>query len=60
MFFFTMFLMDGRPAEVERKVDKEAPPTYDNSTFTNDDGQLPTLELPAFPARPPIYEHSRL
>ncbi|EGI65719.1 PREDICTED: uncharacterized protein LOC105145878 isoform X2 [Acromyrmex echinatior] len=59
MFFFTMFLMDG-PAEVERKVDKEAPPAYDNSTFTNDDGQLPTLELPSFPARPPIYEHSRL
>ncbi|XP_011694814.1 PREDICTED: protein spinster homolog 2 isoform X2 [Wasmannia auropunctata] len=60
MFFLTMFLMDG-PAEVERKVDKEAPPpAYDNSTFTNDDGQLPTLELPPFPARPPIYEHSRL
>ncbi|KAG5345065.1 SPNS1 protein, partial [Acromyrmex charruanus] len=59
MFFFTMFLMDG-PAEVERKVDKEAPPAYDNSTFTNDDGQLPTLKLPSFPARPPIYEHSRL
>ncbi|KAG5326219.1 SPNS1 protein, partial [Pseudoatta argentina] len=59
MFFFTMFLMDG-PAEVERKGDKEAPPAYDNSTFTNDDGQLPTLELPSFPARPPIYEHSRL
>ncbi|XP_012055845.1 PREDICTED: LOW QUALITY PROTEIN: uncharacterized protein LOC105618925 [Atta cephalotes] len=59
MFFFTMFLMDG-PAEVERKVDKEAPPVYDNSTFTNDDGQLPTLELSSFPARPPIYEHSRL
>lgn len=59
MFFLTMFLMDG-PAEVERKVDKEAPPAYDNSTFTNDDDQLPTLELPPFPARPPIYEHSRL
>jgi len=54
-----MFLMDG-PAEVERKVDKDAPPAYDNSTFTNDDGQLSTLELPPFPARPPIYEHSRL
>ncbi|XP_024892344.1 uncharacterized protein LOC112467778 isoform X1 [Temnothorax curvispinosus] len=59
MFFLTMFLM-GSPAEVERKVDKEAPPAYDNSTFTNDDGQLPTLELPTFPARPPIYERSRL
>ncbi|KAL6258833.1 hypothetical protein P5V15_010779 [Pogonomyrmex californicus] len=63
MFFLTMFLMDG-PAEVEKKVDKEmertSPPAYDNSTFTNDDGQLPTLELPRFPARPPIYEHSRL
>jgi len=63
MFFLTMFLMDG-PVEVERKIDKKtertAPPAYDNVTFTNDDGQLPTLELPSFPARPPIYEHSRL
>lgn len=65
MFFFAMFLMDSS-TEVERKVDKEVgmtgvnPPAYDNSTFTNDDGQLPTLELPRFPERPPIYEHSRL
>ncbi|XP_070163527.1 hexuronate transporter [Polyergus mexicanus] len=64
MFFLTMFLMDGS-AEVERKVntevEKTASPAYDNSTFTNDDGQqLSTLELPRFPARPPIYEHSRL
>lgn len=63
MFFFTMFLMDG-PAETERQVDKKmentAPPAYDNSMFTNDDGQMPTLELPQFPARPPIYENSRL
>lgn len=69
MFFFTMCLMDG-PAkpEAERQVNKEldmelgktAPPAYDNSMFTNDDGQLPTLELPRFPPRPPIYENSRL
>lgn len=63
MFFCTMFLMDG-PAEVERKVDKDAertaPPAYDNRTFVNDDGQLPTMELPRFPERPPMYEHSRL
>lgn len=65
MFFFTMFLMDGS-AEVEKKVKKEVgmtevdPPVYDNSTFTNDDGQLPALELPRFPERPTIYEHSRL
>lgn len=63
MFFLTMFLMDGS-AEVERKVDREvkktASPAYDNSTFTNDDGQLSTLELSRFPARPPLYEHSRL
>ncbi|KAL0134891.1 hypothetical protein PUN28_001578 [Cardiocondyla obscurior] len=59
MFFFTMFLMDGS-AEVERTADKEAPPAYDNSMFTNDDGQLPAVEMPTFPARPPIYEHSRL
>lgn len=63
MFFFTMFLMDGS-AEVERKVDREVKktvsPAYDNSTFTNDDGQLSTLELPRFPARSPLYEHSRL
>jgi len=63
MFFFTMFLMDG-PAEPEKEADQEAertaPPVYDNSTFINDDGQLPTLELPRFPERPPIYEHSRL
>lgn len=61
MFFLTMFLMDG-PAETERQMDKEldktAPPAYDNSVFTNDDGQLPAL--PPFPPRPPIYESSRL
>ncbi|XP_032671900.1 D-xylose transporter [Odontomachus brunneus] len=63
MFFFTMFLMDG-PVEAEQQVDrvfdKTAPPAYDNSMFTNDDGQMPTLELPRFPSRPPIYESSRL
>lgn len=63
MFFLTMFLMDGS-AEVESKVDREVKktvsPAYDNSTFTNDDGQLSTLELPRFPARSPLYEHSRL
>lgn len=62
MFFFTMFLMDGS-AEVKKKVEEEVKKTvssaYDNSTFTNDEGQS-TLELSRFPARPPIYEHSRL
>ncbi|XP_014480060.1 PREDICTED: D-xylose-proton symporter [Dinoponera quadriceps] len=67
IFFFTIFLMD-EPAEAERQVDREldtelnktAPPAYDNTMFTNDDGQVPTLELPPFPSRPPIYEISRL
>lgn len=63
MFFFTMFLMDGGSTEVKEEangeVAKTASLTYDNSTFTNDDGQSP-LELPRFPERPPIYEHSRL
>jgi len=63
MFFLTMFLMDG-PAEPEREAAQEAkrtaPPAYDNTMFINDDGQLPTLELPRFPERPSIYEHSRL
>lgn len=66
MFFLTMFLMDG-PAEVKKPTDKEVerttpppPPAYDNSMFTNDDGQLPTLELTRFPPRSPIHEHSRL
>lgn len=62
MFFFTMFLMDGS-AEVKKTADREMANTtssaYDNSTFTNDDDQS-TLELPRFPARPPVYEHSRL
>ncbi|XP_012232877.2 hexuronate transporter [Linepithema humile] len=57
LFFFTMFLMDGSEKVGTTEVD---PPVYDNSTFTNDDGQLPTLEWPRFPERPPIYEHSRL
>ncbi|XP_020294303.1 uncharacterized protein LOC109859955 [Pseudomyrmex gracilis] len=56
IFFLTMFLMDG-PAEVETS---NQPPAYDNSTFTNDDGQLPTFVLSQFPAQPPLYEHSRL
>lgn len=63
MFFFTMFLMDGS-AEVKKtdrevEVAKTTSSAYDNSTFTNDDGQS-TLELSRFPVRPPIYEHSRL
>lgn len=63
MFFFTMFLMDDGSAEVKKKVEgemkKTASSAYDNSTFTNDEGQS-TLELSRFPARPPIYEHSHL
>jgi len=61
MFFLTMFLMDG-PAKPDGKSEAErtVPPAYDNTTFISDDGELPTLELPPFPERPPIYEHSRL
>jgi len=61
MFFFTMFLMDGSAEvrETDREVANTTSSAYDNSTFTNDDGQS-TLELSRFPVRPPIYEHSRL
>ncbi|KAG7205141.1 hypothetical protein KM043_005510 [Ampulex compressa] len=57
MFFLTMFLMDG-PV-----VQKEIPKIetgYDNRTFANDDGNLPTLELPRIYPRPPSYENSKL
>ncbi|XP_015608750.1 uncharacterized protein LOC107274277 [Cephus cinctus] len=56
MFLFTMFLMGG-PVKNDKSNGEAG---HDNSTFTNDDGRLSTLELPRLPARPQTQENSRL
>ncbi|XP_026674694.1 uncharacterized protein LOC108631515 isoform X1 [Ceratina calcarata] len=68
MFFFTMFLMDGG-AGAKQKVQKPTKDEihrkpefgYDNDTFTNDEGRIPTLELPRlYPSPPHRAQNSRL
>lgn len=63
MFFLTMFLMDGAPKAEPARSDITRKPElgYDNTTFSHDEGNVPTLELPRLYPQPPYrVENSRL
>ncbi|XP_033297208.1 D-galactonate transporter isoform X2 [Bombus vosnesenskii] len=62
MFFLTMFLMDGaKKEESKTEISRKPEFGYDNNTFTNDEGRVPTLELPRlYPPPPHRFENSRL
>ncbi|KAF3427386.1 hypothetical protein E2986_08014, partial [Frieseomelitta varia] len=63
LFFSTMFFMDGAVKEQPKPEISKIPESgYDNSTFTNDEGRVSTLELPRlYPPPPPHrFENSRL
>lgn len=58
-----MFFMDGAVKEQPKPEISKIPESgYDNTTFTNDEGRVPTLELPRlYPPPPPHrFENSRL
>ncbi|XP_046418082.1 putative metabolite transport protein HI_1104 isoform X1 [Neodiprion virginianus] len=57
MFLLTTLVMGGPTAKGEKDISENG---VDNTTFTNDDGRLSTLELPRLPARPHSHENSRL
>ncbi|CAD1472241.1 unnamed protein product, partial [Heterotrigona itama] len=60
LFFSTMFLMDGAVKEEAKPDISKIPESgYDNSTFTTDEGRVPTLELPRlYPSAPRRFENS--
>lgn len=62
MFFLTMFLMDGaKKEESKTEISRKPEFGYDNNTFANDEGRVPTLELPRlYPPPPHRFENSRL
>nr|XP_003700242.1 PREDICTED: uncharacterized protein LOC100883649 [Megachile rotundata]XP_012153732.1 PREDICTED: uncharacterized protein LOC100883649 [Megachile rotundata]XP_012153733.1 PREDICTED: uncharacterized protein LOC100883649 [Megachile rotundata]XP_012153734.1 PREDICTED: uncharacterized protein LOC100883649 [Megachile rotundata] len=64
MFFLTMFLMEGAKGEsknTESVINAKPEFGYDNTTFTTDDGRVPTIELPRlYPPPPHRFENSRL
>lgn len=59
-----MFLMEGGKKEAktsETVINAKPEFGYDNNTFTNDEGHVPTIELPRlYPPPPHRFENSRL
>lgn len=61
LFFLTMFLMDGPKKETQTAISAKPESGFDNSTYTHDDGNIPTIELPRlYPQAPHRFENSRL
>lgn len=54
--------MDGaKKEESKTEISRKPEFGYDNNTFTNDEGRVPTLELPRlYPPPPHRFENSRL